>query len=110
MKDTISYTDFQKLDIRIGTIVDVSIPEGSNKIVKLLVDLGDELGKKTIFAGLKEHYSVDELAGRQIVVLANLEPKEFFGEKGEGMLLAADDGKPILLQVEKEVKSGSIVR
>ena len=108
---TIGFSDFQKLDIRIGTIVDISVPEGSNKLYRLTVDLGDILGKRTIFAGLKNHYETDELAGRQIVVLVNLEPKEFFGEKGEGMLLAADeDGKPILLQPEKKVTEGSMVR
>jgi methionine--tRNA ligase beta chain len=109
--DTIPFSHFQKLDIRIGTIVDVSIPEGSNKLYRLTVDLGEELGKKTVFAGIKNYYETDELAGRQVVILANLEPKEFFKEMGEGMLLAVDEeDKPILLQPEKKVKNGSIIR
>lgn len=108
--DTISFPDFQKLDIRIGTIVDVSTPPGSNRLYRLVVDCGD-LGRRTIFSGIKEFYNEDELAGRQIVVLVNLKPKEFFGEKGEGMLLAADEeGKPILLKPEREVKEGTKVK
>ena len=107
----ISFSDFQKLDMRVGTIVDIAIPEGSQKLYRLVVDLGEEIGRRTIFAGLKPTHDIDALAGRQVVILVNLEPREFFGEKGEGMLLAADeDGKPILLQPEKKVTEGSMVR
>lgn len=107
----VSFDDFKKLDLRIGTIVEAVKPEGSEKIFRLTVDLGEEIGKRIIFAGLKNYYTIDELKDRQIVVLVNLAPRKFFGEEGQGMLLAADeDGKPVLLQPEKKVKDGSAVR
>lgn len=106
--DTITFADFKKLDMRIATVVDVAIPQGSEKLYRLTVDLGESLGKRIIFAGLKKHYKVNELKGRQIVVLTNLLPKAFFGEEGQGMLLAADEeGVPIILVPEKKVKNGS---
>jgi methionine--tRNA ligase beta chain len=106
--DTISFDDFKKLDIRIGTVKKVSVPEGSNKMLRLVVDIG-ELGVKVIFAGIKETHIEKDLIGKQIVVLVNLAPKEFFGEKGEGMLLAVDTDTTSLLTVEKTVPNGGKV-
>lgn len=107
----ITFEDFQKLEIRVGTIVKAQEPEGSENILRLTVDLGKELGKRIVFAGIKKFYKTFDLKGKQIVVLTNLAPRKFFGEEGQGMLLAADvDGKPILLTPEKKVKKGSIVR
>ena len=108
---TVSFQDFQKLDIRVGTVTNVELPEGSNKLYRIEVDCGEELGTKVIFSGIKEFYTPDELVGKQIVVLVNLEPREFFGEMGEGMLLAADEqGKPILLHPDKETGNGSKIK
>lgn len=109
--DTISFDHFQKLDMRVGTIKNVTLPEGSKKLYRIEVDCGEELGNKVIFSGIKEFYSPDDLIGKQIVVLLNLEPREFFNEKGEGMLLAADDnGTPFLLHPDKPIKDGSKIR
>ncbi|MBI4129810.1 methionine--tRNA ligase [Candidatus Roizmanbacteria bacterium] len=111
MNTTITFEDFQKLDIRIGTIVSVSEPEGSEKILRLEVDLGEEIGKRIVFAGIKKFYKPEELLNRQIVVLVNLASRKFFGEDSGGMLLAADEeGKPTLLILEKNVTKGSKVR
>jgi len=108
--DTITFEEFQKLDIRIGTIKNVTIPEGSEKLYRLEVDCG-ELGTRIVFAGIKNFYSADELAGKQIVVLTNLAPKKFFNEDSGGMLLAADEeGTPVILTTEKPVKNGAKVR
>ena len=97
--------------MRVGTVLEVSVPEGSEKIYRLVVYCGEELGKRVIFAGLKQFYSAEELIGKQIVVVVNLEPKEFFDEKGEGMLLAADEGgKPILLSTDAYINNGVIIR
>ncbi|MBI4137421.1 methionine--tRNA ligase [Candidatus Roizmanbacteria bacterium] len=109
--DTVSFQDFQKLDIRIGTVKQVTLPEGSKKLYRIEVDCGEELGSKIIFSGIKEFYTPEELLGKQIVVLLNLEPREFFGEKGQGMLLAADEnGTPFLLHPDKTLTNGSKVR
>lgn len=106
----ITFEEFQKLDIRVGTIKNVMIPEGSEKLYRLEVDCG-ESGIRIVFAGIKNFYSAEELIGKQIVVLTNLASKKFFNEDSGGMLLAADEeGKPIFLQSEKSVKNGSKVR
>ena len=108
--DTIPFSDFQKLDIRVGTILEVTLPEGSEKLYRIIVDCGEELGRRIIFSGIKNFYSPEELTGKQIVVLLNLQPRSFFGETGEGMLLAADDEKPILLVPLSTAKAGAKVR
>ena len=109
--DTVTFQEFQKLNIRVGTIKHVSLPEGSEKLYRLKVDCWEEWGVRIVFAGIKNFYSQEELMGKQIVVLVNLASKKFFNEESGGMLLAADeDGRPIFLQPEKPVKNGVKVR
>ena len=108
--DAIPFSDFQKLDIRVGTILEVASPAGSEKLYRIVVDCGEELGKRIVFSGIKNFYSPEELIGKQIVVLLNLQPRSFFGEEGQGMLLAADDEKPVLLTPQISTKNGSKVR
>lgn len=104
----IRFEDFQKLDVRVGRIEKAEKMEGTDKLLKLEVNLGSE--KRILVAGIAEQYSPETLLGKQIVVLANLEPKTLKGVESQGMLLAADDeGKPILLQPEKEVPEGTRV-
>ncbi len=110
-QEIIDYEYFSKLDIRIGRIMQAERIEGSKKLLRLLVDLG-ELGERQLVAGIGEVYSPDELVGKQIVVLANLKPKRLMGNISQGMLLAAGcdkGGKPVLLVPEKEVNNGSRV-
>jgi methionyl-tRNA synthetase len=104
-----SYEDFAKLDIRVARIKKVEEIPKSKKLYKLTVDLGDE--ERTLVAGLKEYYSKEELEGKTIVMLANLEPKKMMGVTSQGMLLAADDGENVALLVpERDVKIGAKVR
>jgi methionine--tRNA ligase beta chain len=105
---SISYSDFQKIDLRVGKIKSVEEVEGLDKILKLTVDLG-ELGERIILAGVKGAYRPNELLERSIVIVANLEPREIKGIKSEGMLLAVtdDEDRPILLIPEKETEPGS---
>jgi len=106
---TIPFSDFQKIELRIGKVENVEEVEGLDKLYKLTVDLG-EREKRTLLAGLKESHQPYELLGKLIVVIANLEPREIGGVRSEGMLLAAISGeKPILLIPEEEVKPGSKV-
>lgn len=109
--DAVSFDEFKKLDVRVGTILTVTEPEGSEKIYRLEVDLGEAIGKRVVFAGVKKFYTPEELLNRQIVVLVNLAPRKFFGEESGGMLLAADEeGIPILLMPEKKVAEGTTIR
>ena len=105
----ISFDEFKKLDLRVGKILKAEPIEGSEKLVRLEVDLG--LEQRQLVAGIAQHYAPDALVGRQIVVVANLEPRVLKGVESQGMLLAADmDGEPILLAPERDVPPGSVVK
>lgn len=113
----ISFDEFKKLDIRIGRILEAQAIEGSDKLIRLEVDLGSdpstssELGMRQIVAGIKQFYEPEKLVGREIVVLANLEPRMLKGVESQGMLLAANvEGRPVLLKPDTEVPPGSIVK
>jgi methionyl-tRNA synthetase len=101
----ISFKDFQKLDIRIGTVKKAEIPEWSHWVIKLSVDFGEEIGERTIFAGLLGFYKPEELEKKQFPFVVNLEPKKI-GPKGDysqGMMLAASVNldKPIVVAGEE---------
>lgn len=109
MSDKVSFAEFKKLDLRIGKVLTVEDIEGLDKIYKLTVDVGEEK-PRTILAGIKEFLKPQDLEGKNIVVVANLEPKEVRGVLSDGMLLAAEvDGKPILIIPESEVGPGTPV-
>ena len=109
MKPIISFDDFAKLDLRVGTIVDCIEKEGSDRLLRLTVDFGEE-GTRTIFAGLKQWYKPEELKDKQFIFVLNLEPRKMMDEFSEGMLLAAEGEKPEPLVRFSSVKSGSIIR
>jgi methionine--tRNA ligase beta chain len=105
----ISFDDFNKLDIRIGTILKAEKVEGTDKLLKLKVDLGDE--QRTLVAGIAETHTPEDIIGKQIPILTNLEPKKLRGIESNGMILAVDiDGKATLLHPDKKVINGSKVR
>jgi methionyl-tRNA synthetase len=107
LKESIPYQDFEKLDMRVGTIVKAENHPNADKLVVLTVDIGDEV---TVVAGIKQWYNPAELVGKKIVLLANLEPTTLRGVKSNGMILAAQDDTGVsLLTVDKDVKSGSKV-
>lgn len=113
----ISFDDFQKLDIKIGTIIEAEKVEDADKLLKLKVDLGDDPStssgqdKRTLIAGIAENYKPEDIIGKQIPILTNLEPKIIKGIESKGMILAIDiDGKAILLHPDKKVPNGSKIR
>jgi methionyl-tRNA synthetase len=109
MKPVISFDDYVKIEVRVGKIVEAVVPEGSNKLIQFKVDFGVEIGQKTIFSGIKEWYSLDELVGVKTIWVVNLAPKKTpFGDS-EGMLFACDtkDGKPYMVKIGEEVEVGS---
>ena len=105
----ITFDDFKKLDIRIGKILAAEKVEGTEKLLRLEIDFG--LEKRQVVAGMAETYQFEQLIGREVPVLMNLEPRSIRGIESQGMILAADNsGKPVLLQPDGEVPPGSIVR
>jgi methionyl-tRNA synthetase len=104
----VSMKDFQKLDLKVGTIKSVEPVAGSKKLVKILLDIGEE---RTIVAGLAGLYSDAELVGKQVVVVANLEPVKLMGVESNGMVLAAEDESGVhLLAPDAPTRPGSKVR
>lgn len=108
-KDTITIDDFQKMDIRVSTIVAAERVAKTKKLLKLTIDTG--IDTREIVSGIAEYYTPEELVGKQVLVLVNLEARELKGTLSRGMILMAEnsDGKLALLSPSFEVKNGSQV-
>lgn len=105
----ISYDEFKKIDLRVAKILKAERVEGSDKLLRLEVSLGQE--SRQIIAGIGKAYAPEGLSGKEIAIVANLEPRVLMGLESQGMLLAADnDGKPVLLSPDNEVPPGSIIK
>ena len=106
----ISFQDFQKMELKVGKIVAVEDHPDADKLQIIRVDLGEDQ-PRTLVAGLKGHYAADELEGKLVVVVANLEPARLRWVESNGMLLAAQEGedKVVVLTVEQPVAPGSPV-
>ena len=103
----ISYEQFSQCDLRVVTILSCERIEGSDKLLKLQVSLGEE--ERHVIAGIGKWYAPEELNGKQVCIIANLEPRTLMGHESQGMLLATDDaeGKPVLLLPEHSVQPGA---
>lgn len=110
--DKISFSDFEKLDIRVGTVTKAEVPEWSHWVMKLIVDFGSEIGERTIFAGLIKNYTVKDIKGKQFPFIINMEPKKIGpeGDFSNGMMLAAGDDRPYIFKLDKKVPNGTKVR
>ena len=105
----IKFSEWQKMDLRVGEILEVNDHPDADKLYVLKVDIGEK--EIQLVAGIKNFYKKDELKGKKIVVFTNLEPAVLRGVKSEGMLLAADkDGRVTLLVPEKNIESGAKIR
>jgi methionine--tRNA ligase beta chain len=106
----ITYEDFKKVELKVAKIISAERVEGSDKLIKLALDLGSE--KRQIVAGIGRAYKPEDLIGLEIAVVANLEPKTLMGIESNGMLLAAsaNNGEPVLLIPQKEVPPGAEIR
>lgn len=109
---TITYDDFAKIDFRVGTIRQAVALEKSKKLLKLQVELANnEL--RQVLAGIKEHYTPEQLIGKQVILVANLAPRPMMGEVSHGMVLAATDsvtGRVTIMNPSEPVTPGSIVK
>ncbi len=109
LKETVTFDDFAKMDIRIGEIVAAEKMEKSKKLLKLQVN--DGFVTRTILSGIAEHFSPEELLGKQVTFLANLAPRKMMGIESEGMILMAEDadGSLALVQPNKQIWNGGTV-
>ncbi|MEK7541498.1 MAG: methionine--tRNA ligase subunit beta [Patescibacteria group bacterium] len=105
----ISFDDFKKVELRVAKILSAERVDGSEKLLKLRVSLGAE--ECQIIAGIGKKYEPDVLVGRNIVIVANLEPRTIMGLESQGMLLAADAPEgPVLLLPDEEVAAGTRIK
>ena len=104
--ELIGIEDFLKLDIRLARVLSAERVEGSEKLLKLRVSLGEE--ERTLMAGIAKHYSPEELVGKKVLMLANLKPRKIFGVESQGMVLALSDGENLSVIVpDKDIKEGA---
>ncbi len=105
-QDQIGIEDFLKVDLRLAKVVEAEKVEGSEKLLKLRLSLGDE--ERTVVAGIAKFYSPEELVGKKILMVANLKPRKVFGITSEGMILALSDGERLSLVVpDRDIEEGS---
>ncbi len=106
----IEIQDFAKAQLHVGSIVEAQAVPKSRKLVRLQVDLGSELGKRQIVAGIMQHYTPDQLLGKQVIVVTNLKPASLMGVESHGMLLAAKSKDQLrLLTVEQAIAPGATI-
>lgn len=106
-KDEITFDDFVKMDIRVGTILEAEKVRKSKKLLKLKVDTG--IDQRTVLSGIAEHYAPEDVVGQQVSILVNLAPRKIMGEESQGMILMAEnlDGTLCFVQPSEAVKPGS---
>ncbi len=104
----VSFADFQKLDLRVARVLTAEPVEGADRLLKLQVDLGTE--KRQVVAGIAEHYTPDALVGKQVIVVANLEPATIRGIESQGMVLAGSGDAVVLATLEEDMPIGTQVR
>ena len=108
----VSYDEFKKMDIRVGTIKEITPVEGADKLLKCMIDFG-EPQLRQIVSGIREFFpEFETLIGKQVLYIINLEPRTIRGVESQGMLMAVDgiDGKPVFLTPDVPVTAGSKVR
>ncbi len=110
MKDEIQYDDFAKLDLRVAKIIAAEEIEGADKLLKITLYVGEEIGERTVAAGIKQWYSPEDLVGKTVVYLANLAPRTLRGVVSQGMIVAAGSDTAILLKPESDAIPGEIIR
>ena len=109
-KDAISYDDFMKMDIRIGKVLEAEIVPKTDKLLKLTVDTG--LDVRTVVSGIAQHYKPEQMVGKQVTILANLEPRRIRGIESKGMILMAENAEGKLALVssdDADLMTGSII-
>lgn len=118
--ENITFEDFQKSDIRIGTVIEAEVPEWSHWVMKLTVDFGKEIGKKIVFAGIMKFFRPEDLIGNQFPFVVNLKPKKIGPKENgkqnysEGMMMMAvpkdnEEMPPVVFSLNKKVPNGTPV-
>lgn len=111
--DSISYEQFTALDIRVATITEASVVEGADRLLRLVLDVGDPenggLGQRIVASGIRAWYTPEEMVGKQVIYLANLAPRMLRGIESQGMILAGGEETVSLIQPDAAVPPGTVV-
>ncbi|MBU2632503.1 methionine--tRNA ligase subunit beta [Patescibacteria group bacterium] len=107
--DTISFDQFKQVEIRLGKILSCEKVEDADKLLKLGVDFGEKIGKRQIISGIAQWYTAEDLVGKKMPFVVNLEPRKLRGLESQGMIMAVDCEKPVLLLPQEDVPEGSEV-
>ena len=109
-KDMVTFDDFTKIDIRTATVLEAEKVPKTTKLLKLKIDTGLDI--RTIVSGIAEYYEPAAIVGKQISIIANLEPRKIKGIESKGMILMAEDksGKLVMVIPESKVSNGSAIK
>lgn len=108
MKPLINYEQFSALDLRVGHVIKCERKENAEKLLRLTVDFGEE-GTRNILSSLYPIFQPEDLEGKDFIFVLNLEPRKFLGEESQGMILCADDEKPIPLTTSEKSTPGAAI-
>lgn len=110
VKPNVTFEDFNKLDIRIGKVVEARFKEGSEKLLRFLVDFGKDVGQRIIFAGIRQWYNPEDFENNKYPFVINMQAKKMLDEESQGMILLVDGEKPVPIMPCEDIAEGSIVR
>lgn len=115
MKATIEYPDFEKLDIRVGLILEATVPTWSKKLMEFVVDFGEEIGKKTILSGIQAWYTPADFVGKKFPFIVNLAERKMGDGVSQGMMIMADgkigdEARPIVCPLPEVIEAGTVIR
>jgi len=116
MKTDINYSDFEKLDIRVGLILNASAPDWSEKLIRYENDLGEEIGRRVLFSGIRKWITPEELVGKRVPGIGNMAPKKMGDEMSQGMVIMADPSTssgqvaPVMIYLPDNLLVGSVIR
>lgn len=109
-EETVSFEEFSKMDLRVGKIIKAERVAGSKNLIRMFIDIGEGENRQAV-AGIAQHYSPQEIEGKQVAVIANLKPKRIFGMESNVMILAAEDENTVsILLSDRPVNVGSKIR
>lgn len=110
MKEIIEYGDFEKLDLRIGQVIEATVPDWSRKLIELRVSFGEKLGERTIFGGVRKWYSPEDFINKKFIFIVNLAERKMGEGVSQGMMLMADENdKPRPIEAGEETEIGCVV-
>jgi len=114
--EQITYADFAKVEFRVGEIIEAKNVEKSEKLIRLIVDFGEELGQKIVYSGIRQWYFTDQLLNKKTIFIVNMIPKKIMGEESEAMIFAASaeasanqEEQLSILILEKDLPTGTKV-